>query len=76
MNILTVVDSSKGFRGRVIFYLVDKDGNELDSEIILKHPFLIRVRAYFAVCRMLRRQRRLRLFQKNALARIVKRINK
>jgi hypothetical protein len=74
MTIIMTCDSMKGFRGRVIFYLVGKDGNEIDSEIILKHPFLIRVRAYFAVCRMLRRQKRLSKFRKNTLARINEKI--
>ena len=65
MTILTYVNLDLGFRGRVVVGMFNTDGKEVDRELLFKHPFLLRCRCWFALGRMLRRQRKIAKFNAN-----------
>lgn len=68
MKMKILFDHSKGIRGRMILMWVDDAGQEIDREILLKHPLLLRLRLYKAMLRMKRRQEKMKIFLKNQSA--------
>lgn len=62
MTVKAYVNNDLGFRGRVVVAMFDEIGKETDRELILKHPFLLRIRCRLALRRMRVRQRKLAKF--------------
>ena len=62
-------DPSIGLLGRVVVAASNVAGcpaeTVVDSEKVLKHPFALRVRCWFAAWRIVRRQRKLAKFNAN-----------
>lgn len=53
------IDNSIGRRGRVVVAALDEAGKEVDHEIVLKHPMLLRLRVRLAWRRVRVRARKL-----------------
>lgn len=67
MNLNIYFDHQKGIRGRLCLFLSEPiPGQEkdriVDQEVIVKHPFLLRLRMRAAVRRMKRRQAKIAKF--------------
>jgi len=61
MGFKAYTDNTIGLLGRVV--VLDPDHKE-DREVVLKHPFLLRVRCWLAMWRLVRRTRKLNKFNK------------
>jgi hypothetical protein len=59
MGYKAYVDDQMGLRGRIVV-LNPKDKS--DREIVFKHPFLLRLRCWLAMWRIVRRERKLAKF--------------
>lgn len=58
MELLVSIDNEIGRRGRVVVSLID-NAEEIDRELCLKHPFLLRIRVLLAAKRIVARHRKL-----------------
>lgn len=58
MELLVSIDNEIGRRGRVVVSLID-NAEEMDRELVLKHPFLLRLRVLLAAKRIVHRHRKL-----------------
>lgn len=67
MQLVIGFDYSKTVRGRLVLSWYEGE-NVVDNEVLIKHPFLLRVRLKLALWRMKRRQRKCKVFLNNHMA--------